>query len=74
MLNTLEIAWPIPVLLMAGVDTGGEDAEEVEAEVVQVTMPTWGGILKDLVGGGGALLFLLLFVQQLMLTGDEYSH
>ena len=34
LLNTLEIAWASPVLLIAGVDTGGEDTEKVEAEVV----------------------------------------
>ena len=34
MLNTLEIAWASIVLLIAGVDTGGEDAAEVEAGVV----------------------------------------
>ena len=59
LLKTLEIAWASPVLLIAGVETGGEDAEEVEAEVVQVPMPTWGGMLKDcfffffFLGGGG---------------------
>ena len=34
LLNTLEIAWASIVLLIAGVDTGGEDAAEVEAGVV----------------------------------------
>ena len=61
LLNTLENAWARPVLLIAGVDTGGEDAEEVEAEVVQVPMPTWGGMLKDWLfffwGGGGGHCF-----------------
>ena len=55
LLNTLDIAWASIVLLIAGVDTGG-DAAEVEAGVVQVhvTMRTWGRMLKDFfVGGGG---------------------
>ena len=52
LLKSLEIAWASIVLLIAGVDTGG-DAAEVEAGVVQVTMPTWGGMLKDFFEGGG---------------------
>ena len=42
LLNTLEIALASPVLLLAGVDTGEENAVEVEAEVAQVSMLTWG--------------------------------
>ena len=67
LLNTLEIAWASPVLLLAGVDTGGKDTEKVEAEVVHT------GNHADMVtdverfflwGGGEGIAF----------TGDEHSH
>ena len=82
MLNTLEIAWASIVLLIAGVDTGGEDAAEVEAGVVCTGNHAHMGrdverlffLFFFFLGGGGGIAFLLLFVQHLMLTGDEHSH
>ena len=62
MLNTLEIAWASIVLLIAGVDAGGEDAAEVEAGVVCTgNHADMGRDVERLFfffwGGGGALLF-----------------
>ena len=74
LLNTLEIAWASPVLLIAGVDTGG-DAAEVEAEVVHAgnhaDMVT--DVERFFLWGGGGKALLLLVMNTVIRQGTSHE-